>query len=116
MAGLISKKILCMHGGLSPELTHLDQIRAIPRPCEPQDRGMLIDLLWSDPTNKGDGWFYSPRGISYAFGKGVMTAACKILGIDLVIRAHQVCHILKAHVYMLSTLNNFRSFRMVMNL
>jgi len=90
MAGLISKKILCMHGGLSPELTHLDQIRQIVRPCEPQDRGMLIDLLWSDPTNKGDGWFYSHRGISYAFGKGVMSAACKILGIDMVIRAHQV--------------------------
>lgn len=90
MAGLISKRVLCMHGGLSPELTHLDQIRNIPRPCEPQDRGMLIDLLWSDPTNKGEGWFYSPRGISYAFGKGVMSAACKILGIDMVIRAHQV--------------------------
>jgi len=90
MAGLISKRILCMHGGLSPELIHLDQIRSIIRPCEPQDRGMLIDLLWSDPTNKGDGWFYSPRGISYAFGKGVMAAACKILGIDMVIRAHQV--------------------------
>ncbi|KAI6205876.1 Serine/threonine-protein phosphatase [Aphelenchoides besseyi] len=90
MAGLISKRILCMHGGLSPELTDLNQIRKIVRPCEPQDRGMLIDLLWSDPTNKGDGWFYSPRGISFAFGKGVMAAACKILGIDLVIRAHQV--------------------------
>ncbi|KAI6173993.1 Serine/threonine-protein phosphatase [Aphelenchoides besseyi] len=90
MAGLISKRILCMHGGLSPELTDLNQIRKIARPCEPQDRGMLIDLLWSDPTNKGDGWFYSPRGISFAFGKGVMAAACKILGIDLVIRAHQV--------------------------
>uniref|UniRef100_A0A1I7YR09 Serine/threonine-protein phosphatase n=1 Tax=Steinernema glaseri TaxID=37863 RepID=A0A1I7YR09_9BILA len=90
MAGLISKKVLCMHGGLSPELTNLDQIRQIVRPCEPQDRGLLIDLLWSDPTNKGDGWFYSPRGISYAFGKGVMQAACKLLGIDMVIRAHQV--------------------------
>ncbi|KAK0415759.1 hypothetical protein QR680_012104 [Steinernema hermaphroditum] len=90
MAGLISKKVLCMHGGLSPELTSLEQIRQIVRPCEPQDRGLLIDLLWSDPTNKGDGWFYSPRGISYAFGKGVMQAATKLLGVDMVIRAHQV--------------------------
>ncbi|KAK6042610.1 hypothetical protein COOONC_19885, partial [Cooperia oncophora] len=59
LAGLISKKVLCMHGGLSPELNHLDVIRNIPRPCEPLDRGLLIDLTWADPTNKGDGWFHS---------------------------------------------------------
>lgn len=62
MSGLISKKVLCMHGGLSPELTNLDCIRNIARPCEPLDRGILIDLLWSDPTNKGEGWFHSIRG------------------------------------------------------
>ncbi|EFP03847.1 hypothetical protein CRE_28749 [Caenorhabditis remanei] len=90
MAGLISKRVLCMHGGLSPELITLDTIRNIPRPCEPLDRGLLIDLLWSDPTNKGDGWFHSIRGISYMFGKGVVEQACKSLDIDLIIRAHQV--------------------------
>lgn len=90
IAGLISKRVLCMHGGLSPHLTSLEQIRQIKRPCEPLDRGLLIDLVWADPTNKGDGWFYSPRGLSYSFGKGALLAACKLLKIDLVIRAHQV--------------------------
>lgn len=79
-----------MHGGLSPEINHLDVIRNIPRPCEPLDKGLLIDLLWSDPTNKGEGWFHSIRGISYMFGKGVVEQMTKILGIDLIIRAHQV--------------------------
>ncbi|ETN73329.1 phosphoprotein phosphatase 1 domain protein, partial [Necator americanus] len=90
LAGLISKRVLCMHGGLSPELNHLDVIRNIPRPCEPLDRGLLIDLTWSDPTNRGEGWFHSIRGISYMFGKGVVQQACQMLGIDLIIRAHQV--------------------------
>ncbi|CAJ0928503.1 unnamed protein product, partial [Mesorhabditis belari] len=90
MAGLIAKKVLCMHGGLSPDLTHLDVLRNIVRPCEPLDRGLLIDLLWADPTNQGDGWFHSIRGISYMFGKGVVEQGCQILGVDLIIRAHQV--------------------------
>uniref|UniRef100_A0A8R1EA56 SER_THR_PHOSPHATASE domain-containing protein n=1 Tax=Caenorhabditis japonica TaxID=281687 RepID=A0A8R1EA56_CAEJA len=90
MVGLISKRVLCMHGGLSPELASLDTIRNIVRPCEPLDRGLLIDLLWADPTNKGEGWFHSIRGISYMFGKAVVEQACKSLGLDLIIRAHQV--------------------------
>ncbi|KAI6172999.1 Serine/threonine-protein phosphatase [Aphelenchoides besseyi] len=90
MAGLISKRILCMHGGLSPQLTNLDQLRKISRPCTPTDQGLLIDLIWADPTNKGEGWFRSARGISMSFGKAVTKSACKTLGVDLIIRAHQV--------------------------
>ncbi|CAJ0572107.1 unnamed protein product, partial [Mesorhabditis spiculigera] len=90
MAGLIAKKILCMHGGLSPYLGSLDTIRGIIRPCEPLDTGLLIDLLWADPTNAGEGWYNSIRGISLMFGKGVVVEACKMLGIDMIVRAHQV--------------------------
>lgn len=32
VAALIGEKILCMHGGLSPELKNLQQITSIPRP------------------------------------------------------------------------------------
>ncbi|VDM45001.1 unnamed protein product [Toxocara canis] len=90
IAALISGRILCMHGGLSPNLNSLDQIRQINRPCEPAGAGTVTDLLWADPTNKGSGWFFSPRGISYAFGKEVVSAVCRQLHIDLVIRGHQV--------------------------
>ncbi|KAJ7007964.1 serine/threonine-protein phosphatase PP1-like [Populus alba x Populus x berolinensis] len=48
VAALIDEKILCMHGGLSPELEHLGQIKEIQRPKIP-DSGLLCDLLWSDP-------------------------------------------------------------------
>ena len=50
-AALVDEKILCMHGGLSPELSNLQQIADIPRPCDVPDRGLLCDVLWSDPNS-----------------------------------------------------------------
>lgn len=46
---IIDDKIICMHGGLSPQLSSVDQIQNISRPCEVPDTGLLCDLLWSDP-------------------------------------------------------------------
>lgn len=50
VAALVDEKILCMHGGLSPELHDLQQIADLQRPCDVPDAGLLCDLLWSDPA------------------------------------------------------------------
>jgi len=50
VAALVDEKILCMHGGLSPELQDLQQIADLQRPCDVPDGGLLCDLLWSDPS------------------------------------------------------------------
>jgi len=42
VAAFIDDKILCMHGGLSPELHSLEQIRNINRPTEVPESGMVI--------------------------------------------------------------------------
>ncbi|CAD7953667.1 unnamed protein product [Amoebophrya sp. A120] len=47
-------KILCMHGGLSPELDSLDRIRMIQRPTAVPGEGLLCDLLWSDPVEEDE--------------------------------------------------------------
>jgi serine/threonine-protein phosphatase PP1 catalytic subunit len=41
VVAIIDEKIMCMHGGLSPELTNLDQIFSIKRPTEVPDSGKL---------------------------------------------------------------------------
>jgi len=43
------RQILCMHGGLSPELKSLEQIKRVARPTDVPDSGLLCDLLWADP-------------------------------------------------------------------
>jgi len=42
VAAVIDEKILCMHGGLSPELSDIKQIIALPRPTDVPDQGMLL--------------------------------------------------------------------------
>lgn len=46
---MIDDKIICMHGGLSPELSQMEQIANIARPCDVPDTGLLCDILWADP-------------------------------------------------------------------
>lgn len=90
VAALISEKILCMHGGLSPDLNHLDQIRDLSRPADVPDGGLLCDLLWSDPHKDVKGWAMNDRGVSYTFGADVVTEFLLKHDLDLVCRAHQV--------------------------
>jgi serine/threonine-protein phosphatase PP1 catalytic subunit len=90
VAALIDEKILCMHGGLSPELENLGQIREIQRPTEIPDNGLLCDLLWSDPDQKNEGWTDSDRGISCTFGADVVADFLDKNDLDLICRGHQV--------------------------
>ena len=79
-----------MHGGQSPDLMHLEQIRKITRPTDAPDTGLLCDQLWSDPDKDVSGWGENERGVSYVFGTDVVKAFLKKHDLDLICRAHQV--------------------------
>lgn len=90
VAALIEDRVLCMHGGLSPDLIELDQIRKIQRPTDVPDNGLLCDLLWSDPDANVNGWGENERGVSYVFGAEVVNRFLKSQSLDLIVRGHQV--------------------------
>lgn len=90
IAAIVAGKIFCVHGGLSPSLKHMDDIRNIRRPTDVPDYGLLNDLLWSDPADIDNDWEASERGVSYCFGKKVIMDFLQRHDFDLVCRAHMV--------------------------
>jgi serine/threonine-protein phosphatase 6 catalytic subunit len=89
IAALVDNKILCIHGGLSPEIRTIDQIRIIDRKVEIPHEGAFCDLMWSDPDDI-ETWSMSPRGAGWIFGSKVTDEFNYINGLDLICRAHQL--------------------------
>ena len=52
VTAVVSETIICMHGGLSPELDDLEKINQIERPCDIPEEGLLSDIVWADPDSE----------------------------------------------------------------
>ncbi|MEE6460589.1 hypothetical protein FKM82_001021 [Ascaphus truei] len=84
LAALMNQQFLCVHGGLSPEINTLDDIRKLDRFKEPPAYGPMCDILWSDPledfgNEKSQEHFThnTVRGCSYFYRKRATAAARK---------------------------------------
>ncbi|KAJ4486100.1 Metallo-dependent phosphatase-like protein [Lentinula aciculospora] len=90
IAAIVASKIFCVHGGLSPSLHSMEDIKRIQRPTDVPDYGLLNDLLWSDPSDTALDWEENERGVSYCFGKGSINEFLVRYDMDLICRAHMV--------------------------
>jgi serine/threonine-protein phosphatase PP1 catalytic subunit len=90
IAALVASKIFCVHGGLSPSLHSMDDVRNIMRPTDVPEYGLLNDLVWSDPSDTAVEWEDNERGVSYCFGKKIVNEFLAKHDLDLVCRAHMV--------------------------
>ena len=89
IAAIIEGKVFCIHGGLSPSISTVDQIRLLNRKMEIPHEGPFCDLMWSDPDDI-ETWIMSCRGAGWIFGSKVVKEFNYINGLDLVCRAHQL--------------------------
>ncbi|KAL5104690.1 hypothetical protein TcWFU_005329 [Taenia crassiceps] len=90
VAAIVDEKIFCCHGGLSPDLQTMEQIRRVLRPTDVPDTGLLCDILWADPDKETRGWGENDRGVSFVFGVDVVEKFLHRHDLDLICRAHQV--------------------------
>ncbi|XP_069086325.1 protein phosphatase 3 catalytic subunit alpha isoform X9 [Pleurodeles waltl] len=96
LAALMNQQFLCVHGGLSPEINTLDDIRKLDRFKEPPAYGPMCDILWSDPledfgNEKTQEHFThnTVRGCSYFYS---YPAVCEFLqhnNLLSILRAHE---------------------------
>jgi len=50
LVAVVNATYLCMHGGISPLMSKLDDINKIDRFGEIPEQGLLCDIVWSDPV------------------------------------------------------------------
>ncbi|BFU25884.1 Ser/Thr protein phosphatase family protein [Entamoeba histolytica HM-1:IMSS-B] len=88
-SAVINKKMLCVHGGLSPYLQRIDQLKRISRPTDIPWDGMLCDLVWSDFNSTTSGFVENvKRGISVVFGKKTLETFLEENNLTTLIRGH----------------------------
>ncbi|CCC67096.1 hypothetical protein NCAS_0A05380 [Naumovozyma castellii] len=105
---IIDDEIFCVHGGLSPNVQTIDQIKIIDRFREIPHDGAMADLVWSDPeennltqalenrdtffTDSSQHFQVSPRGAGYTFGRSVVEKFLYSNDMARIYRAHQLCN------------------------
>ncbi|URD86554.1 Nuclear transcription factor Y subunit [Musa troglodytarum] len=89
LAALIEKKIICMHGGIGRSINHVEQIENLQRPITMETGSVvLMDLLWSDPTENDSVEGLRPNARGPGLPDRVMEF-CNNNDLQLIVRAHE---------------------------
>ena len=91
LCAVLNKKIFCVHGGISPNLTKIEEINDINRIGRIPESGVLCDLMWSDPSSMIDDlWGSNSRGVSYTYSAEAIYTFLRNNKLQLLCRAHQL--------------------------
>ena len=103
LAALIDDKILCLHGGIGATVENIQQIESIQRPLrvihevQTEEERLVVDILWSDPTDNDSETGIQPNKIRdplgagniVKFGPDIVKEFLAKNGLMKIIRAHE---------------------------
>jgi protein phosphatase len=90
IAAVVGRALFCVHGGLSPELTKIEDFEQISKP-QAVPTGVQADLMWSDPSACVDGFEPSTRGLGLLFGESVANRFLTLNQLQMIVRSHEAC-------------------------
>ena len=103
LAAIINDEVLCLHGGIGSSINSLSDIEKIQRPLEVihevtnTDQQLVVDILWSDPTDSDIETGIQPNstrdptgvGNIVKFGPDRVEEFLKNNNLTLILRAHE---------------------------
>ena len=89
LSAIIWRSYLCVHGGIGPSLTSIEQLKALKRPVSEFNSDVLLSIMWSDPDNGVSSYEPSPRGSGYLFGENQLSEFLKNNELTMLIRGHE---------------------------
>jgi diadenosine tetraphosphatase ApaH/serine/threonine PP2A family protein phosphatase len=98
LAAIIDSKIFCVHSGLSPNLTKIDEINHFDRFIELPLEGPIGDLLWSEPQEK-EGWGESQKGAGHVFGEDISKNFNYVNDILMLVRSNTM--VMNVNIYII---------------
>ena len=112
LVAMVDQKIICLHGGIGPNMPPIEQISAIKRPIKDFSDPTVSAILWSDPSAFIHGFHSSNRGIGFVFGEDSLISYMDEIKASIMIRGHEcvskgVSSIMQDRVYTVFSASNY---------
>ena len=90
ISAVIDNKIFCVHRGLSPDITSIDQINLIDRKNMTIKSGVIYDFLCRSPCDVVDDFYWFRISRNYLFGNDTVAKFNKQNKIDLIVKSNNL--------------------------